>query len=67
MNLRLVREPTIDGITTHGSLYVEGHWQCWTLEDAIREVKIHGQTAIPAGRYRVEITFSQRFQRLAGG
>jgi hypothetical protein len=42
----------------------------YTLEDVVREVpgqpveswKIKGQTAIPAGRYRVGYTFSQRFQ-----
>lgn len=62
MTLRVVREPTVDG-TTHGSLYVDGHWQCWTLEDAIREQKLAGQTAIPPGRYHVVMTFSQRFQR----
>lgn len=36
MNLRLVREPSRDGGTL-GSLYVDGRWQCFTLEDVIRE------------------------------
>ena len=34
------------------------------MEDIIREVKIPGETAIPAGRYRVVLTFSKRFQRI---
>lgn len=70
MELRLIREPSVNG-ATHGSLYVDGHWQCWTLEDELREVtgqpvtswKVYGHTAIPAGRYRVVITDSQRFGR----
>ena len=70
MNLRVIREPSINGATL-GSLYVNGVWQCWTLEDAIREIpgqpvaswKVKGQTAIPAGRYALVITPSQRFQR----
>jgi len=32
-----------------------------TLEDTVRDVKIHGQTAIPAGRYKVELQNSPRF------
>lgn len=63
MMLRLVREPTRHE-ATHGSLYVDGHWQCWTLEDAIRDQKVAGATAIPPGTYRVDITPSQRFKRL---
>ena len=71
MELRVVREPTHDQ-STHGALYVDGQWQCWTLEDAIRERpgqpveewKIFGQTAIPAGRYELRLTRSNRFQRV---
>lgn len=70
MHLRVIREPSIGGATL-GSLYVNGVWQCWTLEDAIREIpgqpveswKVKGETAISAGRYRLTITPSQRFQR----
>lgn len=71
MNLRLVREPTLPNGATHGVLFVDGHYRCFTLEDAIRERpgqpvavwKIKAQTAIPAGRYRVIITPSARFAR----
>ena len=70
MTLLLLREPSRDG-STLGSLYVDGRWQCWTLEDEIRERpdvevgawKIPGQTAIPAGEYRLDITPSKRFNR----
>ena len=63
MTLRLVREPSKHNATM-GSLYVDGAWECWTLEDAIREQKVPGETCIPHGVYRVDITPSQRFHRL---
>lgn len=71
MTLRLVREPTTDGATM-GVLFIDGHFQCFTLEDEIREVagqpvsawKVKGATAIPAGRYTVDLTYSGRFNRL---
>lgn len=70
MILRLIREPSIEGATL-GCLFVEGHFAAFTLEDEIRERpgepvaswKVPGQTAIPAGRYRVIVTPSHRFQR----
>lgn len=48
---------------TRGTLSIDGHTFCYTCEDAVRDVKIPGQTAIPAGRYKVIITFSNRFQK----
>jgi hypothetical protein len=70
VTLRLIREPSKDGATL-GSLYIDGHWCCFTLEDVIREQagqpvkawKVPGQTAIPAGRYRLIVTPSHRFKR----
>lgn len=51
--------------STTGELFVDGMFQCYTLEDVVRPEgeKIYGETAIPAGRYRVGITWSPRFQR----
>lgn len=71
MTLRLIREPTIDG-STLGVLFKDGRFQCFTLEDPIRELagqpvsawKIPGDTAIPAGRYRVRLSWSPRFSRV---
>jgi hypothetical protein len=67
LTLRLIREPSSGGATL-GALYLDSVWFCWTLEDEIREVagqpvahwKVPGQTAIPAGRYRVRLTKSAR-------
>jgi len=62
MELRLVRDEFTDEATT-GKLYVDEQWRCFTLEDAVRDHKIPGGTAIPYGRYEVVITWSNRFQR----
>ena len=60
MNLRLQRLPSGDS-KTDGDLYVDDQHLCVTLEDAVRDVKIKGQTAIPAGRYQITMENSPRF------
>lgn len=68
MNLSLRRTHAV-GNRTFGKLYADGVFLCHTLEDKIREVpgrppeewKIHGQTAIPQGVYRVSLERSPRF------
>jgi hypothetical protein len=62
MNLKLVRR-TLTEQSTIGTLSINGIFECFTLEDRVRPVKIHGATAIPAGIYEVAITFSDRFQK----
>lgn len=63
MELRLTRT-TLTGRSTIGELSVDGVFECYTLEDCVRPVKINNITAIPAGRYRVIVNYSQRFKRL---
>ena len=65
MNIRVVREPSRDD-TTLGSLFIDDHWQCHTLEDVIRPAgkKIHSETAIPPGRYKLILSMSNRFKRI---
>jgi hypothetical protein len=61
----------LDPDVTIGALSIDGDFACWICEDTVREVagqpvaswKIAGKTAIPRGTYRVDITFSNRFQR----
>jgi hypothetical protein len=47
-----------------GEMLIDGIFECFTLEDAERPVKIKGETAIPKGTYRVIINESNRFKRL---
>lgn len=68
MEIILQRDPSVRK-TTFGNLSVDGIWECFTLEDQIREIpgqpvarwKIHGETAIPANRYKLTLEYSQRF------
>lgn len=49
---------------TIGELLVDGVFECFTLEDVERQVKIKSETAIPKGTYKVIINQSNRFKRL---
>lgn len=68
MELLLQRRPT-DKRTTLGELAINGVPFCKTLEDVVREVagqptecwKVTGETAIPQGRYELELVNSGRF------
>jgi len=46
-----------------GEMTVDGVFECFTLEDVERPVKIKGETAIPKGTYKVIINQSNRFKR----
>lgn len=60
---------------TIGHLYIDGNYYCDVLEDVDREltndmseeeikkIKVYGKTAIPTGRYKVEVTYSPKFKR----
>lgn len=65
MRLELIRDTLSEGWTL-GQLYLDGKFECFTVEDKVRplEEKIPGKTAVPAGRYEVQITWSPRFQRM---
>ena len=64
MELRLERGPS-NAECTIGQLTINGTEECWILEDPVRPpgVWIGGATAIPAGRYKVVLTVSERAQR----
>lgn len=50
--------------STIGELSVDGKFECYTLEDKERDVKIKGETAISKGTYKVGISLSNRFKKL---
>lgn len=55
---------------TIGRFYINDKFFCNSLEDKVREMgkdgngKIKGITAIPAGRYRVTVTWSPKYKRM---
>lgn len=75
MNLTLQREIST-AKSTPGKLFLNGVFECYVLEDVVRERryddgslievaswKIANETAIPSGRYAVIIDYSTRFKR----
>lgn len=76
MEIRIKRAPAESGEGyTHGRLFVdEGGFFCWTLEDTdrgltqempleeIKRLKVYGQTAIPTGRYPIQLRVSPRLK-----
>lgn len=63
MKLKLQRTFKAETYTV-GKLFIDGIYFCDTLEDKVRDVKIKGITAIPTGKYKVQITMSNRFKKL---
>lgn len=63
MNMTLVRD-SHELTCTLGQLWVDGVYECETLEDVTRPegTKVYGQTAIPYGMYDVVIDYSPRFK-----
>ncbi len=69
MEILLQRSKKTPGFTL-GELFLDGVLECYTCEDTIREIrnvpvekwKVYGNTAIPSGRYKVAITYSNRFK-----
>ena len=54
---------------TIGELYINGDFFCNVLEDKVRllnsyEDKVYGETAIPIGRYKVILSYSNHFKRI---
>ena len=62
MEIKLVRGKS-NAASVEGKLYVDGVFECYTVEDLPRAVKVYGKTAIPKGKYKVVITMSNRFKK----
>lgn len=65
MELILERKELNDK-STIGELSINGIPECFVLEDSVRDIKIDGKTAIPYGRYKIVVTKSNRFSKMAG-
>jgi hypothetical protein len=63
MEMQVTRQTFTDK-STIGELTIDGVHQCFTLEDKVRDQKVFGETAIPAGRYEVVINFSNHFKKM---
>jgi hypothetical protein len=75
MKLKVIREVKND-ICTIGSLFINGEFFCYTLEDKDRGLKqtdsllfiqgkkIFGKTAIPLGTYKLIVNQSPKFKRM---
>lgn len=55
--------------STEGEMYINGVFQCYTLEDKDRGlehggIKHYGNTAIPCGEYKVTLSMSNRFKEI---
>ncbi len=47
-----------------GEMEIDGIFFCFTLEDPERGIKVPGKTAIPTGRYKLILDFSNRFKKV---
>jgi hypothetical protein len=69
IHLVLIRD-TFTEYSTVGKLYLNGEFECFTLEDKDRHLeaypdrKVYGETCIPRGLYKVVLSHSNRFRRI---
>lgn len=69
MYLQLVRE-SFTNKSTEGKLFVNGKFECYTLEDKDRFLedgeneKVYAETAIPRGIYDITLSLSNRFNKV---
>jgi len=75
MKIKLIRDLK-NTLYTLGKVYIDDVFFCFTVEDVDRdsnqdgdlddigENKIHGQTAIPKGTYKMVLSMSNRFKKL---
>jgi hypothetical protein len=74
MELKLIRTKS-NNEYTEGKLYINGVYFCDTLEDkdrgllqsmsvdTIKTIKVYGETCIPYGTYKVELSYSPKFKK----
>lgn len=61
-----IRREIYTGKSTIGRLFVNGKFECYTLEDCARApgTKVPGATCIPAGNYSLTVNYSSRFKKM---
>lgn len=62
MKLKVFRFSQING-STLGILFIDGKFQCYTIEDINREKKLAGETCIPLGKYKIEFRTEGGFHK----
>lgn len=62
MNLTLIRFHSSSDDTL-GLLYIEKGFAGFVMEDEFREIKVMGETRIPAGVYQIAYTWSPKFKK----
>ena len=65
MNIEVIRS-MLNPTCCIGEMHIDDEFVCFTLEDIVRpasEPKVWGQTAIPYGTYKVDVTYSPHFDR----
>ena len=72
----LLKRHTFKPTYTIGKLFLNSKYFCDVIEDTVRDLnmdgdlddcgegKVYGKTAIPYGRYEVQVTMSTRFKKL---
>lgn len=60
MEITLVRIYS-NSIYTFGLLFINGVFECYTLEDEQRSVKVYAETRIPAGTYKISLYNGSKF------
>jgi len=74
MKLTVIRHNLQDDYTS-GILLIDGVFECYTLEDEQREVKVWGETCVPDGEYEITLRktggfhnrYSRKFETLHKG
>ena len=54
MKLQVVRTQ-FGSNATNGLLFIDGVFECYTLEDEQRDVKVMHETCIPEGTYKIKL------------
>ena len=62
MKLTVLRYNSQDDFT-QGLLFIDGKFECHTIEDEQRTVKVYSETAIPNGTYEVKLRTEGKFHQ----